>query len=264
MNDKKNVLGNDLQLNTNQRTYLIIGSGKAARHLTQYFSLLKPTHPHLTCLSWNRTQTESQLQELLPKATHVIVAIRDSAIESFIQENLKNFVGVVVHLSGALEISGAVSAHPLMTFGPDHYDLKTYQKIPFILTKPHSISDVLPDFQNPSFHISKTEKPLYHALCVVAGNFSTLLWVEAQKQLQCLGLPKEILFPYLEQTLKNFERFGADSLTGPIARNDQGTIDKNIQALSACRLQEVYQAFANTFAPKKPDQEINQRKKVVL
>src|SRR5258708_2137474 len=73
---------------------------------------------------------------------------------------------------------------------------------------PHSagppIHQPLPGLPNPSFPIPAAERPYYHALCVMAGNFSTILWLKLFDELEVrFGIPASAAHPYLAQMAAN-------------------------------------------------------------
>lgn len=222
--------------------YLIVGSGRTARHFAEYCRLLQ-----LPFLTWSRKfdTSDSDLVQKSKASTHILLLISDSAIADFIKAHPFLKEKLLIHFSGALEIPDAVGAHPLMTFGPELYTLAEYQKIPFVLTSQHVFSEVLPGLPNRSFQIAAEEKAYYHALCVMSGNFTTLLWQKMREGLKSLHLPADIANPYLEQITKNILATPNLALTGPLARRDQITMDKNLQALHQHQdsFEQVYRAF---------------------
>ena len=226
--------------------YLIIGQGRVARHVRQYFSLI-PLHHDI----WHRGQPVSALQSLAQKATHILLLINDDAIETFINEHLVETKAVKIHFSGALVTPLAYGAHPLMTFGEELYDLPVYQAMPFV------IDDDAPDFQtllpgisNPHARLPKTQKAKYHALCVMAGNFSCLLWQKLFSALeQEFHIPPSFARGYLRRQTKNILHDYHTALTGPLARGDQATIDRNIKALEGDPFQSVYKSFVEAYKP---------------
>lgn len=221
--------------------YLIVGSGRVARHLAEYFRLLQ-----LPFVTWSRKQNDvSDFEKKAATASHVLLCISDSAIADFAASYPFLKSKILVHFSGALEIPGVIGVHPLMTFGPELYSLETYKAIPFIVTD----SLHLPGLSNRSFHIPPQHKAYYHALCVMGGNFTTLLWNEMQKGLQSLGLPADVAHPYLQQVSQNFLAHPESSLTGPLVRKDLGTIQKNIEALREHKdsYEKVYRAFTDIY-----------------
>jgi predicted short-subunit dehydrogenase-like oxidoreductase (DUF2520 family) len=224
--------------------YYLIGSGRAATHIGHYFGLLGIRHK-----TWNRRQQSfEELRTGLNSASKVLLLISDSQIEAFAKEHLEDFSGPVVHMSGALEIPGLISAHPLMTFGPHVYGLKAYEKMAFAMSLGVSLSSVFPELENPSFQISAEDKPLYHAWAVYAGNFATLLWQEALPGFQKLGVPPTAVATYLEQVLENALAAPQLALTGPLARKDKTTVKTHLQVLPK-PANLIYQSIAQNYAP---------------
>jgi predicted short-subunit dehydrogenase-like oxidoreductase (DUF2520 family) len=222
--------------------YLIVGSGRVARHFAEYCRLLQ--QPFLT---WSRKQnvSDSDLQRQSSLCSHVLLLISDSAIADFLTAHPFLREKVLVHFSGALEIEGVASAHPLMTFGPELYTLLEYQRIPFVLTEGSPFAEILPGLPNPSFHLRPQDKAYYHAWCVMSGNFTTLLWQNLRARLETMGLPADIIQPYFEQTTKNILINPQGALTGPLARRDLVTVEKNLRALREHHdsFEKVYRAF---------------------
>jgi predicted short-subunit dehydrogenase-like oxidoreductase (DUF2520 family) len=222
------------------RKDLIIGSGRLARHFREYYRLLEQP-----CLSWSRNSSES-LEELAAQCTHAFILISDSAIEEFIEDNACLSDLTLVHCSGALFTTRAIGLHPLMTFADELYSLEDYQRIPFVIDRHElSLKILAPFFKNPYFPLSPDKKSLYHSLCVASGNFTSILWKHVFEQFEDqLGLPREILNPYLDQIVKNLKLDHKSAVTGPIQRKDLNTINKNIEALPSPEMQQIYRDFA--------------------
>jgi hypothetical protein len=125
--------------------------------------------------------------------------VRDATIVPFIDAWPALQEKHLVHFSGSLVTPVAEGAHPLMTFGPDLYDLATYHSIPFNLDAGGTpFHELLPGLPNSSFVIPAAERPYYHALCVMAGNFSNLLWLKLFDELHGrFGIPPSAAHPYL-------------------------------------------------------------------
>lgn len=238
--------------NDSAPSYCLLGSGRLARHLDHYFSLL-----NLPLTRWSRKSGASLAQAIEP-ASVVLLAVSDQAIESLAGElsAIQRSDQVLVHFSGALSTPLAIGAHPLMTFGPSLYDLDTYEAIPFITESgaPREFSMLFPALRNPVHRIDPAQKALYHALCVMAGNFTTLLWGRLFEGFeQSLALPAGTALPYLRQTARNLAEQAANpaarALTGPIARRDFSTIEMNLAALSGDPFQGIYRAFVEALLP---------------
>ncbi|MGE3919417.1 MAG: DUF2520 domain-containing protein [Gammaproteobacteria bacterium] len=230
----------------NQIPYLIIGDGRMAKHLAQYFTLLEIKH-----ITWSRQTdpTYSKLADAANNAEKILLAISDDAIEPFIQSHLIVFNKPFVHFSGGLITSLANGVHPLSTFTLELYDLETYQTIPFILDEYcPSFSKLFPELKNPNYVMKSELKNLYHALCVISGNFSCILWSKFFNELKnTFNLPAEVAFPYLRQITNNLIHSPETALTGPLARNDLKMISANLTALENDPYKSIYQAFLNLF-----------------
>ncbi|MBK9324188.1 MAG: DUF2520 domain-containing protein [Bdellovibrionaceae bacterium] len=224
--------------------YLIIGAGKLAKHLEHYLKFLD-----CSVTSWDRSQDPHLFNSKLHDATHILLAISDSALKNFYCKYLDGLEKTVVHFSGALHVDGMIAAHPLMTFGPQLYELEMYRRIHFVLTGAASLQTAIPDLPNSFSLLSSEKKSLYHALCVMAGNFPIILWQKMFFEFEKLGISTEAPRVYLEAALKNSLQNPQTALTGPLARKDRTTIQKNIEALENDPFQEIYLAFVKTIAP---------------
>ncbi len=224
--------------------YLIIGRGRVARHFFYYFTLL-----NIHCSIWNRNDPPEQLDLHLRNSTHILVLLRDQAIEQFILNNKKNSQAFFMHFSGSLISSQAYGTHPLMTFNQNLYTLAEYKQIPFIIDHDcPDFSELLPGIPNPHYRLNKAFKPKYHAFCVLAGNFSCILWQKLFYQFQHeFNLPEAAAHPFLKQQMRNLIMDPKQALTGPLTRNDYGTLEKNITALEEDAFKEIYLAFINCY-----------------
>ena len=226
--------------------YTVVGDGRLARHLRYYLA-----HCGLEVHSWAR----SSAQPFSPPSNHwILLAITDSALTPFVDALPQIDRSHFVHFSGALTIDGVSSCHPLMTFSTSLYPMETYAKIPFIFEKAPSkkaFTQIFPDLHNPSYAIQPELKPLYHALCVLGGNFSQILWQKViQEFSHQLDLAPSILVPFMQQSLQNLIDDHEQALTGPLARGDSSTIAANLQALNNDPFRDVYRAMSEVFLKK--------------
>ena len=225
-------------------SYLVIGNGRLARHFRHYFSLLNiPTQ------SWHRGQSLAELQTQVAQASHILLLISDDALQGFINEHLQASKALIIHCSGSRVCEGAYGVHPLMTFGGQLYDLAAYQQIPLLIDHgAPELTELLPGLNNPHQRLHTSKKAQYHALCVLAGNFSCMLWQKLFSDFeQELNLPKELAHPYLKQQMQNLLMAPESALTGPVARQDHKTIAKNLEALTNDPFQEVYESFVRCY-----------------
>ncbi|MCP4658071.1 MAG: DUF2520 domain-containing protein [bacterium] len=243
---------------------LLIGDGRLAGHLNHYFRAKK-----LPVTQWSRRYgvagpgdpgaSEARIAgrgdpwEALPglveEADRVLLAIRDDAIPGFVRAHRRDPGPVWVHFSGSVAVDGAWTAHPLSTFAGPPYELEVYEAIPFIVEREGPpLGELVPGLDNPWGAIPRADKPLYHALCVTAGNFTQLVWQQLFRSFEDrLGLASGFALPYLRQTCRSLEQGpGPELLTGPIARRDHDTVRRNLEALRAAGLTDlagVYEAF---------------------
>jgi predicted short-subunit dehydrogenase-like oxidoreductase (DUF2520 family) len=92
-----------------------------------------------------------------------------------------------------------------------------------------------------SFVLADDRRALYHAGAAMASNFLVTLHRAASQLLVDAGAPPEALRPLMERTIANdFE------LTGPIARGDDGTVERHRAAIRAeePELEPLYAALA--------------------
>jgi hypothetical protein len=224
--------------------YLVIGHGRVARHFLHYFSLLD-----IPAVHWHRGMPA----HAIPDASRTLLLIADRAIDKFCDEFLQGRSGTTVHFSGSLVTDKAVGAHPLMTFGPQLYTLDKYKKIPFVVDEGVArFEELLPGLPNPHVSLPTELKAKYHALCVLSGNFTTILWQKMFSSLkEDLGLPPEIAKMYLQQTVENLLTDPENALTGPLARGDSETVARNLAALKGDPFRKIYQSFIEAYSTKK-------------
>jgi predicted short-subunit dehydrogenase-like oxidoreductase (DUF2520 family) len=165
-----------------------------------------------------------------------------------------SFVGrpSVLHTSGA--ISGEIlaplrgfgmsvgSCHPLQTFQSPARAVESLKSSYFCIEGDPKACRAARRFVNDIgaryFEVPGDLKGLYHAGAVLAsGGIVTLLSFSIEVLSQC-GLTeseaRKVLLPLVEGTLANIGAGGpARALTGPVRRGDAGTVERNLQALSA-------------------------------
>jgi predicted short-subunit dehydrogenase-like oxidoreductase (DUF2520 family) len=234
--------------------YAIVGGGRLARHFSQYFKFLEIPHTRWTRDRGSLFNTsefpdaELRLRETIGKADRVLLLVSDNAIGALLKQYPFLHEKQLIHCSGALSFPGIAGAHPLMTFADNLYALDTYLSVPFMVEAGHSFVDLFPGLSNPNFAIGVEEKARYHAMCVMAGNFSQVLWKGVSDRFeQQLGLPAESLHPYLQQLAANFVKSPETALTGPLVRNDLQTVERNMNALAGDPMQGIYRAFVEYY-----------------
>ena len=232
---------------TGKNRYLIVGNGNVSQHLQHYFKI-----KNINIANWSR-KSERSFSVKLSEDTDieiVLLAISDKAINPFLEKH-KDILKkkICVHFSGALNTMLAYGFHPLMTFSKNSlYKLEMYESILFVQDNSMPFSEIFPSLNNNCIKIDPEHKGYYHALCVMANNFTTLLWSKFFNEMQTrYKAPLDNLMPFLNQTLNNLKKDHKKALTGPIARKDNITIQKNLDALKTDPFYEIYKGFVNTF-----------------
>lgn len=226
-------------------TVLLVGNGRLAKHLKYWNQLVQSPNQVLV---WNREQSQDLLKTYIQQASYIWLAISDSAIVDFYNQHLSSANKTVVHFSGALHDERLISAHPLMTFANEVFDKSVYEKIHFSMTGADSLQKALPNFTNSFSVVAAENKTLYHALCVLAGNFPQLLWNETLKEFRNLNIPDSAIETYIQQVAANFVQQKEKALTGPLVRKDLKTIESNLKSLQAKpTLKNIYTNFNENF-----------------
>jgi predicted short-subunit dehydrogenase-like oxidoreductase (DUF2520 family) len=119
-----------------------------------------------------------------------------------------------------------------------------YRRIVFVCDPgPWRFTDLFPRLPNRHQVLDPELRPRYHALAVLSGNFTVLLWKKVREELARMGLPSEATEAYMETVFENLRVDPGGSLTGPLSRGDVETIRRNLQALGSDPFRDVYRAF---------------------
>jgi predicted short-subunit dehydrogenase-like oxidoreductase (DUF2520 family) len=208
----------------------LLGLGRLGRSLLPL--LREAGHEVLT---WRRG-------EPVPLAPVAWIVVPDQAIASVAA--LVPPGAIVLHASGLLGIDvlrphrPAGSLHPVQTFpGPE---IAT----PSLLCVPAAVAGDAEAVATAS-DIARSlgmvpvavpgDRRLYHAACVLAGNFPAVLMVEASRLLEQAGVSpqqaRRMLLPLAMTAVNNAADAGADALTGPHIRADEAAILAHRRAL---------------------------------
>ena len=219
--------------------FLVIGSGRWAQHLQKSLALARVSYSNWA----RRLHSEAQLGLELEKSSHVWLAVSDQALQEW-ADRLRHIKGLLLHSSGALEIKGVHSVHPLGSFSFETYPDNFYRQFAFVTTSDLPRPVLIDQLPNPLFKIPATDKIFYHSLCVLAGNGSVLLWQKFFSEMQKMGLSREVLGFYAQRIFENLLTHPESALTGPLVRNDYVTLQKDLNALENDPYQKVLQSLA--------------------
>jgi predicted short-subunit dehydrogenase-like oxidoreductase (DUF2520 family) len=222
--------------------YLIVGSGKVAKHLSRYLLLKSIDH-----ILWSRAHSNLEdLHQLVPLAGRILLAVSDSAIEEVFGRLTLEDDQVAVHFSGALSFVEIAGVHPLVSFSGDLFDLNFYQKVHFAVDEGVSFTGLFPELKNPHFVIKAEQKALYHAQLVLKASSEYLLSSKLDESFEQMDWPKQGLEVFLSSLRSN--ALAGQQPTGPIFRKDELTITKNLNALQGSSLRGIYEALVSASA----------------
>jgi predicted short-subunit dehydrogenase-like oxidoreductase (DUF2520 family) len=190
----------------------------------------------------------------------VLLCVPDAAIEEACEKIAGSGASFVGHTSGATGLealtaaadSGAAtfSLHPLQTITDSNPELigsacAVSASTPEALELAEALARRLGmrSFQMPDEH-----RATYHAAAVIASNFLVALEESAAQLLERTGTEgsRELLAPLVRRSAANWAEHGSDALTGPIARGDEATVERHLEAIGAemPELLDTYRALA--------------------
>ena len=149
--------------------------------------------------------------------------------------------GVVLHSSGALGPEAlaphehAAVLHPIMSFSGSaspHPVPATITGSPGAVARARELAHSL-GWEPVPFD---GDRALYHAACVIAGNFGATVFAEACRALALAGVDAReapaLLGPLARTALENAIRLGPAAMTGPLTRGDRAVVDAHLEALA--------------------------------
>ena len=83
------------------------------------------------------------------------------------------------------------------------------------------------------FVIHDAHRAAYHAAASISSNFLVTVEDAAEVLLGDAGLDREILLPLIRATVENWGAEGRAALTGPVARGDTATVERQRAAITA-------------------------------
>jgi len=156
------------------------------------------------------------------------------------------------HCSGATALDvlaphEAFSLHPLMTVpagaSPDVLagaGAAVAGSTPRARALAHGLAELLA--MRP-IEIAEADRAAYHAAACIASNFLVTLEAAAERMAGTAGLSPELLVPLVRATVENWAALGPErALTGPVARGDDHTVERQRAAL-AQRAPELLELF---------------------
>jgi predicted short-subunit dehydrogenase-like oxidoreductase (DUF2520 family) len=182
----------------------------------------------------------------------IIVAVPDHVLKSIL-ENIKCRPDTIVaHTAGSIGldlfpeyISNKGVFYPLQTFSIERKI--DFTDLPFMLESSDIQSSAVLEalalsIGGKPFFVSTEQRIMIHLAAVFICNFTNHLLTAGKLVADRAGVPFEIFYPLLQETVSKAIELGPEkSQTGPAVRNDQNTIEKHLELLSfSPELKKIY------------------------
>ncbi|WP_404429969.1 DUF2520 domain-containing protein [Microbacterium lacus] len=212
-------------------TATIVGRGRVGRALAAAFEAAGITVTGPTVRG-----------ESVPDGDLILVCVPDAEIARVIA-TLGDHPGLVGHVSGATSLADAsadFSLHPLQTFAGSEGAEAFHGIGCAVAGRTPAALEVAEELAirigARPFRIDDAHRAGYHAAASVASNFLLTLLDAAEQIAATAGLSdaeaRELLAPLVRSTVENWAAQGAPgALTGPIARGDERTVDRQRDAI---------------------------------
>ena len=199
--------------------------------------------------------------EACESAEIALLCVPDGAIEEAC-EAIADAPGLrfVGHTSGATGLEALRAAttrgaatfglHPLQTITDDNPELigascAVSGSTPEAVALAQSLAQRL---GMRSLELPEELRAAYHAAASIASNFLVALEESAAQLLERAGVEngRELLAPLVLRSAANWAQRGPEALTGPIARGDEATVERHLEAIEAAmpELLELYRVLA--------------------
>ncbi len=238
-----------------------IGSGKVGFSLGKYFSVKgislsgyysKLYKDAIEASKFTNSKAYETINDLVKDSSMIFITTPDDSIHE-VWQKLSNYDltnKIICHTSGSLTSSiflninnsnaFAYSIHPIFAFSDKYKSYKNLQESYFSIEGPekyiHELRDFIESLGNPTLVINKDNKALYHLASVTVSNLVLSLINTGCSYLSLCGVSEnhalKALLPLIQNNIDNIKNNGIlNALTGPIERNDLGTVKHHIDAI---------------------------------
>jgi predicted short-subunit dehydrogenase-like oxidoreductase (DUF2520 family) len=200
-----------------------------------------------------QTSSTSYISSIEKRADLMIVAIKDEAISAFAKD-LGEVKCTIAHTAGAIPMSDL--GHSNKLFGVLYplqslrKEMVTFPPITMLVDGNTSdskkrITEFASSISDNVLEADDDTRLKYHLAATVVNNFTNYLFAQAESFCKKENISFAVLQPLMEETvirLRNISPY--ETQTGPAERNDQSTLNKHRQLLSAYpSLLEFYEKF---------------------
>ena len=254
----------------------IVGAGKVGTTLgkylshagicvTGYYSRTKESADEAA--TFTGTAAYQSLAQLVQNSDTLFITTPDGAIEQVWKELKKLSIRqyIICHFSGSLsshvfserERTGAVgiSIHPMYAFSDKFTSYEQFHTAYLTMEGDEGALSVMKPLFEALGHkvltLRAEDKIKYHAAAALASNEMLGLMQASLTLLGECGFAQKDAFALLEPLVRGnihsmLEKGCAAALTGPIERNDIGTVQKHIEALKGSEAGKIYCSLGST------------------
>jgi predicted short-subunit dehydrogenase-like oxidoreductase (DUF2520 family) len=257
--------------------FSVIGAGRVGLHLSQALQKIGFQLQYIFKKALNNnylSHITNDISKLVRDSDFVFICVQESKIKP-LAELVSNDAAprgkIFFHTANSLtsdellplRLAGAAVASfsPLQTFIGFQEAEELFSGITFLLEGDEAAvrlaRRIATQLQAKALAVRKQDKMYFHMAAIAAANFliANLKFAERQLQRTAARPGLDILFPLLEQTLRNIEKFGlAPALSGPLKRGEYGLLEKHCQVLSGAE-REYYNLLLG-YLREKPASEV--------
>ncbi|HEX7443601.1 MAG TPA: Rossmann-like and DUF2520 domain-containing protein [Acidimicrobiales bacterium] len=225
----------------------VIGPGRAGRSLALA----------LTQAGWRSRPILGRGDDPSPAASRadlVVIATPDAEIAEVARRIEPSPTAVVAHLAGSLGLDvlapppRRAAIHPLVAMPtPEVGAERLAGGAWFALARDGDPlgGRVVADLGGRSFVVADEDRAAYHAAAVIASNHLVALLGQVERVAAGVGVPFEAYLDLVRATIDNVASLGpAAALTGPVARGDDVTLERHLEALDPSE-RPAYQAMVD-------------------
>lgn len=236
---------------------IIAGPGRAGMSLAR--SALTAGHEVAGVVGKNEEQAQDAValagglplttDDELPAADLLIIATRDAAIAAVADQLGPRSAAVeaAVHVSGLTSVRALASLagagldvgafHPLQTLPTPEAGAARLDGAWIAVTADEPLRGRLHDLATSlgakPFDLADDVKAVYHAAAAAAANFPLVALTMAHDLFDACGVPFDAARPLVEAVVANaFDLGPRASLTGPVARGDEETVSRQLDAVA--------------------------------
>lgn len=231
-----------------------IGAGHVGYTLSKYLNdnyhnvvgiYSKKIEDAIDCARFSISEYYTNLIMLINDCDTLFLTVNDDAIKDVVLEleNLDVKNKTLIHTSGSITSdifdnlknnNYCYSLHPIYAFNDLYSSYKEFRSAYLTLEGPAiKEAEIMALFNNRVLKINKDSKYLYHAGCVMISNLICALTSCAEDLFKSINIDNlNIFMPLILNNINNIKNVGSyKALTGPILRNDIGTIRNHLNVL---------------------------------